>query len=80
MNENDIGQHQTKPIRGRRSMLTLLLVAIWDNRILFYFATFDYDGLGERFGNRVVGMRERPYLDPNNKSKAQALSEEHATA
>lgn len=51
-------------------------IAIWDNRSVFHTATFDYDGLGERFGNRVVGIGERPYLDPNSKSKTQALVEE----
>lgn len=61
-------------------MLTLLVLAIWDNRSVFHSATFDYDGLGERFGNRVVGIGERPYFDPNSKSKAQALSEENVTA
>jgi len=40
----------------------------------FHSATFDYEGLGERFGNRVVGIGEKPYLDPNSKSKAEALA------
>lgn len=48
--------------------------AIWDNRSAFHTATFDYDGLGERFGNRVVGIGERPFLDPNSVSKADALT------
>jgi hypothetical protein len=26
---------------------------------VFHTATFDYDGLGERFGNRAVGIGER---------------------
>lgn len=34
-------------------------LAIWDNRSVFHTATFDYDGLGERFGNRAVGIGER---------------------
>jgi hypothetical protein len=50
--------------------------AIWDNRSVFHTATFDYEGLGERFGNRVVGIGERPFLDPNSKSKAEALAAE----
>lgn len=50
-------------------------LAIWDNRSAFHTATFDYEGLGERFGNRAVGIGEQPYLDPNSKSKAEALSE-----
>ncbi|KAF3070669.1 putative alpha-ketoglutarate-dependent sulfonate dioxygenase [Daldinia childiae] len=49
-------------------------LAIWDNRSAFHTATFDYDGLGERFGNRAVGIGEVPYFDPNSKSKAEALS------
>jgi hypothetical protein len=50
--------------------------AIWDNRSVFHSATFDYEGLGERFGNRAVGIGERPYLDPNSMSKAEALAAE----
>jgi hypothetical protein len=49
-------------------------IAIWDNRSAFHSATFDYNGLGERAGNRVVGIGEKPYLDPNSKSKAEALA------
>ncbi|KAL6241238.1 hypothetical protein RBB50_011917 [Rhinocladiella similis] len=49
-------------------------IAIWDNRSVFHAATFDYEGLGERFGNRVVGIGERPFFDPNSQSKAEALS------
>ncbi|KAI1501065.1 taurine dioxygenase family protein [Biscogniauxia marginata] len=47
-------------------------LAIWDNRSAFHSATFDYDGLGERFGNRAVGIGERPYFDPNSISKSEA--------
>jgi len=47
-------------------------IAIWDNRSVFHSATFDYDG--DRWGNRVVGIGEKPYLDPNSKSKAEALA------
>ncbi|KAI1371789.1 taurine catabolism dioxygenase [Hypoxylon crocopeplum] len=49
-------------------------LAIWDNRSVFHTATFDYDGLGERFGNRAVGIGEAPFLDANSKSKAEALA------
>ena len=42
---------------------------------MFHSATFDYDGLGERFGNRVVGIGEPPYLDPNSVSRTEALQE-----
>ncbi|KAK0115661.1 hypothetical protein ONS96_014108 [Cadophora gregata f. sp. sojae] len=53
-------------------------IAIWDNRSAFHSATFDYEGLGERAGHRVVGIGEKPYFDPESKSKAQALAEEAA--
>jgi alpha-ketoglutarate-dependent taurine dioxygenase len=49
-------------------------IAIWDNRSAFHSVTFDYDGLGERAGHRVVGIGEKPYLDPNSKSKSEALA------
>ncbi|KAG7288239.1 hypothetical protein NEMBOFW57_007770 [Staphylotrichum longicolle] len=53
-------------------------IAIWDNRSVFHTATYDYiDGnYGERFGNRAVGLGERPYLDPNSTSRRAALSKE----
>ena len=49
-------------------------LAIWDNRSAFHSATFDYEGLGKRAGHRVVGIGEKPYLDLNSKSKAEALA------
>ncbi|OKL62723.1 hypothetical protein UA08_01897 [Talaromyces atroroseus] len=52
-------------------------IAIWDNRSVFHSATFDYEGLGERFGHRTVGIGEKPYLDPNSKSRTEALAELH---
>ncbi|KAF2764376.1 taurine catabolism dioxygenase [Teratosphaeria nubilosa] len=48
-------------------------IAIWDNRSVFHCATFDYEGLGERFGHRAVGIGEAPYLDPNSQSRSEAL-------
>jgi hypothetical protein len=54
---------------------TNVCAAIWDNRSAFHSATFDYDGLGERFGNRAVGIGEAPYLDPNSHSRTEALAE-----
>jgi alpha-ketoglutarate-dependent taurine dioxygenase len=48
------------------------VLAIWDNRSVFHTATFDYLHIGDRFGVRVVGIGERPYLDPNSKSKAES--------
>ncbi|KAF3915626.1 hypothetical protein ABW21_db0208508 [Orbilia brochopaga] len=50
-------------------------IAIWDNRSVFHTATNDYEGLGERFGNRAVGIGEAPYLDPNSRSRRQDLAE-----
>ncbi|KAK3943238.1 taurine catabolism dioxygenase [Diplogelasinospora grovesii] len=50
-------------------------IAIWDNRSVFHTATFDYDGYGNRFGNRAVGLGERPYLDPDSTSRRAALSQ-----
>lgn len=52
--------------------------AIWDNRSAFHSATFDYDGLGERFGNRAVGIGEVPYLDPHSSSRTEVLAERSA--
>lgn len=58
--------------------------AIWDNRCTFHRATFDYMDLGERYGNRAVGIGEVPYFDPHSQSRAEALgqveSETKATA
>ncbi|EOA85745.1 uncharacterized protein SETTUDRAFT_112491, partial [Exserohilum turcica Et28A] len=51
-------------------------MAIWDNRSMLHNATTDYDDLGERFGHRVCGIGEKPYLDPNSKSMREALAEE----
>ncbi|KAF5010303.1 hypothetical protein FDECE_3553 [Fusarium decemcellulare] len=51
-------------------------IAIWDNRSVFHSATFDYDGLGDRFGNRVVGIGERPYFDEKSGSKRETLAAE----
>ncbi|KAJ9142918.1 Taurine catabolism dioxygenase [Pleurostoma richardsiae] len=51
-------------------------IAIWDNRSVFHSATFDYNGLGDRFGNRAVGLGERPYLDPNSSSRRVALGQD----
>jgi hypothetical protein len=51
------------------------MIAIWDNRSAFHTATHDYEGLGERFGNRAVGIGEVPYLDPNSRSRTEVLAE-----
>lgn len=48
-------------------------LAIWDNRSVYHTATYDYEGLGARTGQRAVSLGERPYLDPNSKSRREAL-------
>ena len=40
---------------------------------MFHCATFDYDGLGERNGNRAVGIGEQPYFDPHSVSRTEVL-------
>jgi hypothetical protein len=49
-------------------------LAIWDNRSVFHTATYDFDDQGDRFGNRAVGLGERPYFDPHSVSRRDALS------
>ncbi|KAJ3570708.1 hypothetical protein NP233_g4232 [Leucocoprinus birnbaumii] len=46
-------------------------VAIWDNRATCHTATNDYTEFRE--GNRVVSLGEKPYFDPNSKSRREAL-------
>jgi alpha-ketoglutarate-dependent taurine dioxygenase len=48
-------------------------LAIWDNRSVYHTATFDYAGQGPRTGQRAVSLGERPYLDPESKSRREAL-------
>lgn len=55
-------------------------IATWDNRSVFHSATNDYDALGDRVGDRVVGIGERPYFDPASKSRTDALAEAEAEA
>lgn len=55
------------------SVLLTYSSAIWDNRSVFHSATNDYEGLGERFGHRTVGIGEKPYLDPNSRSRTEEL-------
>ncbi|KAL2274239.1 hypothetical protein FJTKL_03586 [Diaporthe vaccinii] len=50
-------------------------LAIWDNRSTYHSATFDYLELGDRFGTRACGVGERPYLDPNSKSRREDIAE-----
>lgn len=46
---------------------------------MFHTATFDYDDQGPRFGNRAVGIGERPYLDSKSTSRRSALGQSNAT-
>ncbi|OIW23530.1 alpha-ketoglutarate-dependent sulfonate dioxygenase [Coniochaeta ligniaria NRRL 30616] len=48
-------------------------LAIWDNRSVFHTATNDY--VGKRQGNRVVSLGEKPYFDPQSKSRREALGQ-----
>ncbi|KAI8341342.1 hypothetical protein BC941DRAFT_467390 [Chlamydoabsidia padenii] len=54
-------------------------VAVWDNRTTFHNAIFDYLDVGRRHGWRVTPQGEKPYLDPNSRSKKQAEQEARAT-
>lgn len=47
-------------------------IAIWDNRATYHTATNDY-GDELREGNRVVGIGEKPYFDPQSKSRREML-------
>ncbi|KAB8302846.1 hypothetical protein EYC80_006182 [Monilinia laxa] len=48
-------------------------LAIWDNRSVFHTATDDLEGQGERYGVRAVSVGEKPFLDPESKSRREAL-------
>lgn len=73
---NDIGMPFLSIHIYRERYLTT--TAIWDNRSVFHTATFDYDGIGERSGNRAVGIGEAPYFDPGSKSRREDLGiEDH---
>lgn len=54
-------------------LILTLRSAIWDNRSVFHSATNDYEGLGERFGHRTVGIGEKPYLDTSSRSRTEEL-------
>lgn len=68
-NKNDLGKLSSSVVL----CFVNVFAAIWDNRCAFHSATFDYDHLGDRFGNRAVGIGEAPYFDPNSKSRAEVL-------
>jgi len=46
-------------------------LAIWDNRCVLHTATNDYNA--HRQGYRVVSIGEKPFFDPNSKSRRKAL-------
>jgi len=49
-------------------------VAIWDNRIVAHTPILDFKtGGGRRHGLRVTPRGERPYLDPNSKSREEEV-------
>ncbi|KAJ3075329.1 hypothetical protein HDU98_008577, partial [Podochytrium sp. JEL0797] len=49
-------------------------VAVWDNRSSYHAATADFS-FDEyvRLGERAASLGERPYLDPNSKSRREVL-------
>ncbi|KAL1979750.1 hypothetical protein VTN96DRAFT_5226 [Rasamsonia emersonii] len=55
-------------------------LAIWDNRSVYHTATYDYEGLGPRTGQRAVSLGEKPYLDPNSTGRREALERAAAAA
>ncbi|ORZ23469.1 hypothetical protein BCR42DRAFT_344158 [Absidia repens] len=50
-------------------------VAFWDNRCTAHNATIDYFDEGLRHGYRVTAQGERPYFDPNSKSRYETEQE-----
>jgi S-ribosylhomocysteine lyase LuxS involved in autoinducer biosynthesis len=57
-------------------IIIIAVAAIWDNRTVYHSAIFDFAGLGCRTGHRAVSIGERPYFDPNSKTRREALAEE----
>ena len=53
-------------------------IAIWDNRSVFHSATYDIEGQGERYGVRTVSVGEKPYFDPESKSRSEELAKASA--
>ncbi|KXS95015.1 hypothetical protein AC579_9311 [Pseudocercospora musae] len=48
-------------------------LVLWDNRSVFHCVTWDYDHLGPREGRRALGIGEKPYFDPNSKSRYECV-------
>jgi hypothetical protein len=65
-------------VEFRRFLLTEIGAAIWDNRSAFHIGLLDYEGLGERFGYRVVSIGEKLYLDSSSTSRKVALGLDNA--
>ncbi|WFD18509.1 hypothetical protein MCAP1_000713 [Malassezia caprae] len=65
-----VTQNHITQVRYRWSKNDL---AIWDNRSTYHAATPDYFDLGPRSGVRAVSCGERPYFDPNSKSRREEL-------
>lgn len=55
-------------------------IAIWDNQCMVHTATPDYlgKGLGDRRGFRALGIRDRPYFDPEAVGREEGLLNEAA--
>lgn len=54
-------------------MAPFFLLAIWDNRSSQHSGIFDF-GKAKRVGDRCVSIGEKPFLDPNSKSRAEDLA------
>lgn len=65
-----VTQNHITQVRYRWSKNDL---AIWDNRSTYHAATPDYFDIGPRSGVRAVSCGERPYFDPNSKSRKEDL-------
>ncbi|KAG1474174.1 hypothetical protein G6F56_000506 [Rhizopus delemar] len=50
-------------------------VAVWDNRVTAHCAIFDYIDFAKRHGWRITPLAEKPYFDPNSKSRKEGLAE-----
>ena len=74
-NPYDLGEYYSLPSGVCVIGVSDCRVAIWDNRSVYHSAIFDFAGLGARTGHRAVGIGERPYLDPNSKTRREALAE-----
>jgi len=47
--------------------------AIWDNRISIHSVSWDYEGKEDRHGTRVSSLAERPFFEPESKSRRESL-------